>query len=66
MTAGETELEMASRHVAEQEGRIIRQEALIERLRKFRVPVAAALRLLNEMRELLVEMRGHVARLSKP
>jgi len=64
MTAGETERQMASRHVAEQEERIVRQEALIERLRKAGVPLDAALRLLADMRELLAEMRAHVARLS--
>lgn len=63
MTAGETEWQMASRHVAEQEERIVRQEALIERLRKAGVPLDAALRLLAEMRELLAQMRAHVARL---
>ena len=34
MRAGETEQQMAIRHVAEQEKRIAQQEALIERLRK--------------------------------
>jgi uncharacterized coiled-coil protein SlyX len=52
--------------VAEQEDRIARQEALIERLRKLKVPVEPALRLLDELRDLLVEMRGHLARLNKP
>jgi hypothetical protein len=63
MTAGETELEMATRHVAEQEERIVRQETLIERLRKVGASLAAALELLDEMRDLLETMRGHVARL---
>ena len=66
MTPGETELEMAGRHVAEQEARIVGQEALIERLRKVGAPLDAAFRLLAEMQELLVTMRGHVARLGKP
>jgi hypothetical protein len=34
MRAGETALQMCVRHVAEQETRIARQEALIERLRE--------------------------------
>jgi hypothetical protein len=69
MTAGETELEMTVRHVAEQEERIVRQEALIERLRKVGVPLDGALGLtvlglLTSMQDLLVTMRAHVARIS--
>jgi hypothetical protein len=64
MTADETELEMAVRHVAEQERRIARQEVLIERLRQARVPPDDALGLLATMHDLLEEMRDHVARLS--
>jgi hypothetical protein len=65
MTAGETELEMAVRHVAEQEERITRQEALIERLRKAGAPLDKARALLTSMQDLLETMRAHVARLSK-
>jgi hypothetical protein len=61
---GETELEMAVRHVAEQEQRIARQEALIERLREVGAPVDRSLKLLVEMKDLLETMRTHVARLS--
>jgi hypothetical protein len=64
MTAGETELEMAVRHVAEQEERIARQHLLIERLRKVGVPLEAARDLLGAMQDLLETMRAHVARLS--
>jgi hypothetical protein len=60
----ETEMEMAVRHVAEQEKRIARQEALIEHLRKVGVPPHDALALLATMQELLETMRVHVARLS--
>jgi hypothetical protein len=63
MRAGETELQMCVRHVAEQETRIARQEALIERLRKVAAPVDDAFRLLAEMHDLLKSMREHVARL---
>jgi len=64
MRAGETELEMCVRHVAEQEIRIARQEALIERLRESRSAVLNdALRLLASMQDLLETMRAHVARL---
>jgi hypothetical protein len=62
--AGETELQMAVRHVAEQKKRIERQKALIERLRKVGVPSDAALELLTSMQDLLETMRAHVARLS--
>ena len=65
MTAGETELEMAVRHVAEQVKRIARQEVLIERLQKVGAPSDQALALLASMQELLETMREHVARLSK-
>lgn len=65
MTAGETDREMCVRHVAEQEQRIVRQEALIERLRKAGAPLLEdARKLLIQMQDLLGEMRAHVARLS--
>ena len=63
MAAGETELQMCVRHVAEQEDRIARQEVLIERLRKVGVPLDDALELLASMRGLLKTMRAHLARL---
>ena len=63
MRAGETELQMCVRHVAEQETRITRQEALIERLRKVGAPVDDAFRLLAEMHALLKTMHEHVVRL---
>jgi hypothetical protein len=64
MTADETELEMAVRHVAEQLERITRQEALIERLQKVGAPSDEALALLASMQDLLETMREHVARIS--
>ena len=64
MRAGETELQMCVRHVAEQETRIARQEALVERLRKSRsVVLNDALQLLASMEDLLETMHVHVARL---
>jgi hypothetical protein len=64
MRAGETELQMCIRHVAEQEARIARQIALIGRLRKSRSALLDdALRLLAEMHGFLDVMRDHVARL---
>jgi hypothetical protein len=57
---------MCVRHVAEQEQRIARQEALIDRLRKAGSPLLAeAFRLLASMQDLLETMRAHVARLLK-
>ena len=47
MTVGETELQMATRHVAEQEERIVKREALIGRLRKVGAPLADALNMLD-------------------
>jgi hypothetical protein len=64
MRAGETELQMCVRHVAEQEIRITRQEALIKRLRESRSALLDdALRLLAEMHEFLETMREHLSRL---
>jgi hypothetical protein len=63
MRTSETEREMAVRHVAEQEERIIRQEALIQRRREAGVTVDSSLELLAEMQDLLERMRAHVARL---
>jgi hypothetical protein len=64
MRAGETELQMCVRHVAEQEARIARQEVLIERLRESRSAILDdALRLLTSMQDFLETMRAHAARL---
>jgi hypothetical protein len=64
MRAGETELQMCVRHVVEQETRITRQAALIERLRQTRSGLLDdALRLLASMQDLFETMRAHVARL---
>jgi hypothetical protein len=65
MRAGETELQMCVRHVAEQIIRIARQEALIERLRESRSGLLDdALQLLAQMQDLLETMHEHVARIS--
>jgi hypothetical protein len=64
MRAGETELEMCVRHVAEQENRIARQEALVDRIRELGSPLLdEALGLLTSMRDLLETMHAHAARL---
>src|ERR1700683_4752998 len=61
MRAGETELQMCVRHVAEQETRIARQEALIVRLRQSQSAILDdALRLLAEMHGFLETMHAHV------
>ena len=52
MRTDETELEMATRHVAEQEARIARQRVLIDRLRKGGAPLDNALDLLQSMQDL--------------
>jgi hypothetical protein len=52
LRAGETEQQMAVRHVAEQEKRIAKQEALIERLRKIGAPSDDARGLLAIMQDL--------------
>jgi hypothetical protein len=64
VAAGETDLEMCVRHVAEQKTRIARQQVLIERLGKFGLSTDASLIRLGEMRELLATMLAHVRRLS--
>jgi hypothetical protein len=64
MRAGESELEMCVRHVAEQEDRLARQDILVERLRERRSPkFDDSLQLLAEMHLLLEVMHAHVARL---
>ena len=63
MMAAETELQMCIRHVAEQETRIVRQEALIERFRKVGAPLDGALGLLVTMHALLETTHAHLARL---
>jgi hypothetical protein len=65
MTEGETELEMAARHVVEQESRMSMQRTLIGRLMNVGAPTGPALELLDSMQDLLVTMRAHVARLAK-
>ena len=65
MRAGETELQLCTRHVAEQEARIARQDVLVERLRESGSRLLDdALQLLAEMHTFLDAMRDHVARLS--
>jgi hypothetical protein len=65
MIAGETELQMCIRHVAEQEMRIDRQEVLVKRLQESGSALSEdALKLLDSMQDLLGDMRAHVARLS--
>jgi hypothetical protein len=63
MRAGETELQMCVRHVAEQEDRIARQDVLVECLRESgSCLLDDALRLLAEMHGLFDAMRDHAAR----
>lgn len=60
----ETNLEMARRHVAEQETRITRQKALIQRLEDGRVPTNRAEELLASMIDFLAILRGDLNRFS--
>jgi hypothetical protein len=60
MTEAETALQMAARHVAEQELRVHEQERLIVRLRSEGRPSDHAEGMLVEMRNLLDDMRDHL------
>jgi hypothetical protein len=62
MTETETALQMAERHVAEQEIRVLEQENLIVRLRSEGRPSEQAEGMLVEMRHLLDDMRDHLER----
>jgi hypothetical protein len=64
MKAGETELEMATRHVAEQEARIAKQKALVARLHAKHLPTEDAREFLEEMITILAEMQKHRDELS--
>jgi hypothetical protein len=57
MRAGETELQMCVRHVAEQENRIARQDVFVARLRESGSP------LLDNASQLLAEMYYHLKRM---
>jgi histidine ammonia-lyase len=55
----ETQLEMAIRHVADQEVRIAKQRALIARMEAHGLPIHQAQDLLGKMVAMLGEMREH-------
>jgi hypothetical protein len=55
----ETQLEIATRHVADQELRIAKQYALIAKMEAHGLPTARAQELLGEMLAMLGEMREH-------
>jgi hypothetical protein len=57
--------EEVGRELAQQEDRIVRQEALIERLMQVGSPVEKAIDRLLQMQLLALDMRGQVARLKK-
>jgi predicted transcriptional regulator len=65
MREAETALQMAERHVAEQEIRVLEQENLIVRLRSEGRPSDQAEGILFEMRNLLDDMRDHLERLQQ-
>lgn len=57
--------EEASRELALQEARIVRQEALIERLTQVGSPVEKAIDRLLQMQLLALDMRGQMSRMRK-
>jgi hypothetical protein len=63
MTEAETALQMAERHVAEQEICVLEQENLIVRLRSEGRPSEQAEGILVEMRNPLDDMRDHLERM---
>ena len=63
MAEAETALQMAARHVAEQEARVSEQEQLITRLLREGHPTDQAEEMLVEMCNLLDDMRDHLERL---
>lgn len=64
MIAGETPLQMAQRHVAEQRIRIHEQHVRIDRLRQLGLPTEISEDLLDRMDDLLESMIADLARLS--
>ena len=65
MAEAETALQMAARHVAQQEARVREQEELIARLRREGHPTDQAEGMLVEMCNLLDDMRDHLDRLQQ-
>jgi len=63
MPEGETDLEMAVRHVAEQENRIALYKSRIDHLRTIEAPLDRALEFLATMQDFLRIMRSHVTTL---
>jgi hypothetical protein len=63
MAEAETALQMAVRHVAEQEARVSEQEQFITRLLREGHPTDQAEGMLVEMCNLLDDMRDHLERL---
>jgi hypothetical protein len=65
MAEAETALQMAARHVAEQEALVSEQERLIAHMRREGHPTDQAEGLLVEMCNLLDDMRDHLERLQQ-
>ena len=63
MAEAETALQMAARHVVEQEARVREQEELIARLRREDHPTDQAEGMLAEMGNMLDAIRDHLERL---
>jgi hypothetical protein len=65
MAEAETALQMAARHIAEQEALVSEQERLIAHMRREGHPTDQAEGLLVEMCNLLDDMRDHLERLQQ-
>ena len=63
--AKETKLEMAVRHLAEQEARIAKQRALIVRMSDHGLPIKDATNFLADMESIRREIRDELDRLTK-
>jgi hypothetical protein len=63
MAEAETALQMAARHLAEQEARVREQEELVARLRREGHPTDQAEGMLAEMFDMLEAIRDHLERL---
>jgi hypothetical protein len=65
MAEAETALQMAARHLAEQEARVREQEELVARLRREGHPTDQAEGVLAEMSNMLDAIRDHLERLQQ-
>jgi hypothetical protein len=62
MTTGETRLQMAIRHLAQQEAAVEKQNRTLERLRKANLPTVLAEQILDTMEQALEFTRDELRR----